>query len=99
MSEDFELSPSQRSALADFIGSVAQDTGFCDFEAEGRSDLQLVVLGLMAADISKVTNLGEFFLEQFDLAGIDAESLRDFLASAWAQQLEDRIRVAGGGPN
>lgn len=99
MPDTFELTAPQRTALANFIGIVTQDTGGPIFDDAQCSDLQLLVLALLAADLIEVENLGEFFLEKFGLAGINAESLADFLACTWAEKIDQDIRIAGGGPN
>jgi hypothetical protein len=94
-----ELSPSQRSALADFIAEVSRETGGPIFDETQCSDLQLVVLGLMAADSAEVEYIGEFFLDRFGLSGIDSHSLATFLACVWAEKIDGDIRAAAGGQN
>jgi hypothetical protein len=102
MSEEFELSDSERGKLLAFIKQFDQVFGDADFDAKAEwSTPELLALALRAAQILGYQGdaLERFFAKEFDVAGVTEGDLDTMLAVAMMVDVEHRIRVAAGGRN
>jgi hypothetical protein len=102
MSDEFELSESQRTKLLNFIEQFDQLYGDADFDVKAEwSTPELLALALRAAEILGYQGdaLERFFCKEFDVAGVTGNILGVALACAMMLDVENRIRAAAGGRN
>jgi hypothetical protein len=92
----------QRSRLLDFIEHVDRSLGDSTLNrSEPLTDIQLVILALMAAQLYGVQDslLAQFFATEFGLPDIDEDALGRLLGLVTLTSIEQRIRCAAGGRN
>jgi hypothetical protein len=92
----------QRSRLLDFVEHVDRSLGDSTFDrTEALSDVQLVILAIMAAQLCGVqdSEFAQFFASEFGLPDIDEHALGALLSIVMLTSVEQRIRCRAGGRN
>jgi hypothetical protein len=92
----------QRSRLLDFVERVDRSIGDSTFDrSETPTDVQLVILAIMCAQLSGVqdTELSQFFASELGLPDIDQDAFARLLSIVMLTSVEQRIRCAAGGRN
>jgi hypothetical protein len=97
MPEDFELSPSQRAALAEFI-AAAGEPAFDSADAAGYTDAELLFAALLAAEAAGLSSaeIGGLFEERFEIDKASITQILELMSEVYTLRA---VKAAGGGPN
>jgi hypothetical protein len=98
----FKLSDRQHTDLRHFISVVDAVVGDSAFDPEAEfSDPELMAIAIRGATLLGYEGpaLEELFQREFEITGVTADDLGDWLAVIMMADTERRIRSAAGGKN